>query len=58
MKTAFETACDTYRLRKEVEHRARLRALKLEMTRGPFASLSGPAPAPAPVAAFPRRSRG
>ena len=50
MKTAFEIACDAYQLRKEVEHRARLRALQLEMVRQPL-------PAPGPAAAFPRRSR-
>ena len=53
MKTAFETACDAYRLRKEEEHRARLRALQLEMARWPQSSPSGPQPA----ATSPRRGR-
>ena len=54
MKTAFETACDAYHLRKEAEHRARLRALQLELVhQWPLASASRPAAAATP----PRRSR-
>ena len=53
MKTAFDIACDAYQLRKEVEHRARLRALQHEMTRWPLAS----PPSPQPAATPPRRGR-
>ena len=44
MKTAFEIACDAYQLRKEAEHRVRLRALQHEMARWPLS----PPPSPNP----------
>lgn len=50
MKTALETACDAYQLRKEAEHRARARlwALQYEMVQWPMSSPLSPPSAAAP----------
>ena len=50
MKNTFEIACDAYQLRKDVERRARLRALQHEMARQPL-------PATQPAAVLPRQGR-
>ena len=39
MKTAFDTACEAYQLRKQAAHLARLRQLQHELARLPYAPL-------------------
>jgi len=54
MKTAFETACEAYQVRKQAAHRAHLQRLRHELAQLPYAPLrpgARPASVPAPALA-------